>query len=81
LKITSVNGNTATADLTVRGRTHSETVTDIVITPNAADSSFTATGKLSFDRQKYGVSWSSGSKDYVLNDMIDITVELSGKAR
>ncbi len=81
LKITSVNGNTATADLTVRGRTHSETVTDIVMTPNAADSSFTATGKLSFDRQKYGVSWSSGSKDYVLNDMIDITVELSGKAR
>lgn len=81
LKITGVNGNTATADLTVRGRTNSETITDIVITPNAADSTVTATGKLTFDRQKYGVIWSSGSQDYVLNDNIDITVELSGKAR
>ncbi len=80
LKITSVSGNTATADLTVRGKTNSETITDIVITPGA-DGTATATGKLSFDRQKYGVIWSSGSKDYVLSDAIEITVELSGKVR
>lgn len=79
LKITGVNGNTATADLTVRGKTNSETITDIVVTPNA-DGSMTATGKLTFDRQKYGVKWDSGSKEAVLNDNIELTVELSGKA-
>ncbi|HMC96982.1 MAG TPA: YceI family protein [Flavobacteriales bacterium] len=81
LKITGVTGNTATADLTVRGKTNSETITDIVITPNPKDSTVTATASLNFDRQKYGVSWSSGSKDYVLNDIIELKVELSGKAR
>lgn len=81
LKITSVTGNTATADLTVRGKTNSETITDIVITPNDADGTVKASGKLSFDRQKYGVAWSSGSQDYVLGDNIEITVELSGKSR
>ena len=70
LKITGVTGNTAT-----------ETITDIVITPNPKDSTVTATASLNFDRQKYGVSWSSGSKDYVLNDIIELKVELSGKAR
>lgn len=79
LKITGVNGNTATADLTVRGKTNSETITDIVVTPNA-DGSMTATGKLVFDRQKYNVKWESGSKEAVLNDNIELTVELSGKA-
>ena len=81
LRITSVNGNTAAADLTVKGKTHSETITDIVITPNAMDSTVSATGKLTFDRQKYGVSWDSGSKDYVLSNDIVLSVELSGKAR
>lgn len=79
LKITGVNGNTATADLTVRGKTNSETITDIVVTPNA-DGSMTGTGKLVFDRQKYGVKWDSGSKEAVLNNNIELTVELSGKA-
>lgn len=79
LKITAVTGNTATADLTVRGKTNSETITDIVVTPNA-DGTVSASGKLTFDRQKYGVAWSSGSKDAVLNDNIELNVELVGKA-
>ncbi len=81
LKITAVSGNTATADLTVKGKTHSETITDIVVTPNAADGTVSATGTLTFDRQKYGVTWDSGSKDYVLSNDIVLSVELSGKAR
>jgi len=81
LKITSVTGNTATADLTVRGITNSESITDIVIMPNDMDKTVKATGKLGFDRQKYGVAWSSGSQDAVLNDVIQLTVELSGKAQ
>lgn len=74
-KITSVNGNSATGDLTVRGKTNSETVTDIVLTTEGNTTK--ATGKLVFDRQKYGVAWSAG-KDAVLNDNIELIVELSG---
>ncbi len=79
LKITAVNGNTATGDLTVRGKTNTETINDITVTPNA-DGSVTASGKLAFNRQKYGVAWSSGSKDAVLNDQIELVVNLTGKA-
>jgi polyisoprenoid-binding protein YceI len=79
LKITGVNGNTAAADLTVRGKTNSENITDIVVTPSA-DGTLTATGKLVFDRQKYGVAWSSGSKDAVLNNDIELMVKVTGKA-
>ena len=80
LRISAVNGNTATGELVVRGKTNIETVTDIVVTPNA-DGTITASGKLVFDRQKYGVAWSSGSKDAVLNNDIVLTVELTGKAQ
>lgn len=80
LKITGVEGNTAMADLTVRGKTNSEKITDIVVTPNE-DGSMTASGKLVFNRQKYGVAWSSGSKDAVLSDDIELDVQLMGKAQ
>ncbi len=79
LKITGSTGNTATADLTVRGKTNSETITDIVITENA-DGTAQATGKLTFDRQKYGVAWAHFVKDAILSDNIELTVALSGKA-
>jgi len=79
LKISAVNGHTATGDLTVRGKTNTETITDIEVTPNA-DGTVTASGKLVFDRQKYGVAWSSGSKDAVLNDQIELVVKVTGKA-
>jgi polyisoprenoid-binding protein YceI len=79
LRITSVNGNTASGDLTVRGRTNPETVTDIVVTPNA-DGTIKATGKLVFNRQKYGVAWSPG-KDAVVKDDIELNVEITGKAQ
>jgi len=80
LKINTVSGNTAAGDLTVRGKTNPETVTDIVITPNA-DGTVKATGKLVFDRQKYGVIWSTGAKDMVVQDKIELTVDLVGKAQ
>lgn len=80
LKILSVEGNTAKVDLTIRNKTNSETVTDIVITPNA-DGTVHATGKLVFDRQKYGVAWKASMKDMVLQDNIELTVDLTGKAQ
>lgn len=76
--ITSVEGNTATGDLTVRGKTNSEKVTDINVTE--ADGKVTVTGKLVFDRQKYGVAWSAG-KDAVLNDNIELDITLVGSAQ
>jgi len=78
-KITSVNGNTATGDLTVRGKTSSEQVTDIVVSGDST--SVKASGSLTFDRQKYGVAWKSPMKDMVLSNDIVLKIELSGKAQ
>lgn len=78
-KITSVNGNTATGDLTVRGKTGSEQVKDIII--NADSMGFNASGTLTFDRQKYGVAWKSPMKDMVLSNSIDLKVNVTGTAQ
>ncbi|HRH69741.1 MAG: YceI family protein [Flavobacteriales bacterium] len=78
--ISAVEGNTATGSLSLRGRTNEEKLTDIVLTPNA-DGTLTATCKVSFDRQKYGAAWKAPMKDVVLNDAIELTVELTGKAQ
>jgi len=79
LSITGGSGNTATGDLTIRGNTNAETITDIVITENP-DGTVKATGKLVFDRQKYNVAWKHYLKDAILSDNIELTVELNGKA-
>ncbi len=75
-EIGSVDGTTATGKLTVRGTTNEEKVTDIAVTEE--NGVVKVTGKLAFDRQKYGVAWSSGSKDAVLNDIIELEITLSG---
>ncbi len=79
LKLTAMDGNSATGDFTVRGKTNAEKVTDIVITPNA-DGTVKAVGKLVFNRQKYGVIWKPGMKDAVVKDDIELNVEIVGKA-
>lgn len=79
LKITGVSGNSATADLSIRGKVNPETITDIEITENP-DGTVRATGKLVFDRQKYDVAWKHFIKDAVLADNIELTVELNGAA-
>ncbi len=78
-KVTSVEGNIATGELTVRGKTNTEKVTDIVITEE--NGAAKASGKLVFDRQKYGVSWKHFMKDAVLADNIELEISLSGKAQ
>ncbi|MBV6404961.1 MAG: YceI family protein [Flavobacteriales bacterium] len=78
-EVVSVSGNTAEGNLTVRGRTHGETLTDIVITEDNGMAK--ASGKLVFNRQKYGVAWASPMKDMVLSDDIEITVSLVAKAQ
>ena len=78
-EIAAVEGNTATGKLTVRGKSNDEKVTDIVITEENGVAK--ASGKLSFDRQKYNVKWKAPMKDVVLNDAIELTVELTGNAQ
>lgn len=77
--ISSVNGTTASGELTVRGHTSSEKVENISFT--ADGKTIRATGDLTFDRKKYGVSWSSPMKDMVLSNSIALHIELQGTAR
>lgn len=79
LTITGGQGNTATGELTIRGKTNPETITDIVIIENE-DGTVKATGKLVFDRQKYGIAWKHFMKDALLSDNIELSVDLNGKA-
>ncbi len=72
--ITSVEGNKATGDLTVRGKTNQETfnITSIDVT----ESGLNIKGKLVFDRQKYDVAWVHYMKDMILSDNIALTINL-----
>lgn len=62
---------TITGDLTVRGKTNSETVTNVVFD----ESTSTATGKLVFNRQTYGAAYKA-MQDMVLSDDIELTITL-----
>ncbi len=75
--ITSIEGDKAIGKLTVRGVTNDETIENITITPNGETISIT--GKLNFDRQKYGVAYATGSKDNILSDNIALDIQLTGK--
>jgi len=72
--ITSVVGNAAKGNLTVRGRTNEETVNEIAI--DTTGGQITVSGNVVFNRQKYGVAWASPMKDMVLSDDITIKVAL-----
>ncbi len=75
LTITAATGNTATVDLTIRGTTRAETLTEVVMTTDA-DGVVHATAKLVFDRQDYGVAWAPDMKDAVLEDDIVLSIIL-----
>lgn len=74
--IDAVNGNEATGTLTVRGKSNTETVKNIVVTEE--NGTVKATGTLTFDRKKYGVSFDMPVKDMVLSNDIELAVELTG---
>lgn len=73
-KIKSVEGNVITGDLTVRGKTHEETVE--VSDLNINEKGLEANGSLTFDRQKYDVAWVHYMKDMVLSDDIQLKIHL-----
>lgn len=77
--ITSVSGNTASGNLTLRGKSNPE---NIDITNVALEGeNVKLTGKITFDRQKYGVAFAMPVKDLALSDDIVINVELVGKKK
>ena len=77
--VKSSEGNVITGNLTIRGETNSEKVTDVILSEENGD--FTATGKLVFDRQKYEVTYESKMKDMVLSDDIELEIHLKGKVK
>ena len=79
LTILGVEGNIAKAELTLRGKTETETITEIEMA-TSDDGTVTATGKMTFDRQKYGVAFPGPAKDLVIANNIDLIVKLTGKA-
>lgn len=74
--ITSVEGNAAMGNLTVKGTTHEEKVENIAITKSGDN--VTITGDLVFDRKKYGVAWDSPMKEMILSDDVKVKIELAG---
>lgn len=72
--ITSVEGNTATGDLTIRGRTQQEQVKNISLSHDG--DKLHATGELTFNRKNYNVRWDSPMQDAVLSDDIELKVHL-----
>lgn len=73
--VTGAFDNNTNGKLTIRGRTHNEIVKNVQVS-ELGNGTITATGQLNFDRQQYGVSWSSGAKDAVLSDMVVLNIEL-----
>ena len=75
-KITKHSGDEISGDLTIRGITSKETMTNVKLTET--DDSFSATGNLVFDRQKYKVSYKNRMGDMVISDDIELTISILG---
>ncbi len=75
--ITSVDGNTAKGTLNLRGKASEETITDIAITEQNGVK--TMSGKVTFDRTKYDVSFVHPLKEVVLSNDIDLNINLVAK--
>lgn len=70
----SVNGNTGTGTLTLRGTTSEETIENLSF--SETESGYTVTGDVTFDRKKYGAKFDMTIPDMVLSDDIKISVAL-----
>lgn len=73
-EVTGSEGNNVMGNLTIRGKSNPETI--VLENVDFTEGGMTATGKLTFDRQKYDVKWAHYLKDVVLKDEIDLTFSL-----
>lgn len=76
-EIKSVDGNTITGNLTIKGVTQQATITELTV--NETDYEITATGNLVLNRQKFGVSYKNTMNDMVLADDIELKISVIGK--
>jgi len=67
-----VESNTIKGNLTIRGNTNEETVTDVKLNPEKG----MAKGVLVFDRKKYDVAFTHPAEDVVISDDIELEVSL-----
>ncbi|MFN0030845.1 MAG: YceI family protein [Flavobacteriales bacterium] len=74
--IGSVSGNAGKGTLTLRGTQGEESITDIVTKVNG--DVLELTGKVTFDRQKYGAAYKA-AKDMLLADDIKLNIALVAK--
>ena len=70
IKSSNMEEKTVTGDLTVRGVTKEEMIKDVAVMDGAAK------GKLTFNRQDYGVAFDTGAKDFVLSNDIELDITL-----
>jgi len=72
-KITKVNGNEVFGNLTIKGKTNEEKLTNVKVQDNHLS------GLLTIDRQKYGVTYKNKMNDMILSDDLELNVEITGK--
>jgi len=75
-EIKSVEGNSATGMLTIRGITNEEKVENITLSNDG--NNVKIMGDLVFNRKKYDVNWDSPVKDRILSKDIELKIELIG---
>jgi polyisoprenoid-binding protein YceI len=63
-------------DLTVRGMTNPESVTDVVLTES--ETGMKATAAMTFDRQNYDVAFAHPMQEMVLSDNVVLTMNIVG---
>ena len=67
-----MTAGTVMGNLTVRGKTNAETVSNVVFD----EATGAASGVLTFNRQNYEVAYAATMKDMVLSDDIELTISL-----
>ena len=76
LTINSVDGTTASATLTIRGKEAEVSITDIASTSN--EGGVSVTGNLTFSREEYGATWAYPSEaEMVLSDDVELNISIS----
>jgi len=74
--VTDADETTIKGEMTIRGVTHPESITDFSI--EEADGKMKAKGTMTIDRQKYNVAFSMSAEDKILSDDIILSFDLVG---
>jgi len=73
-KITGADSTGVTGDLTIKGMTNSEKISNVVV--EKTDNGVNVKGDLTFDRTKYNVTYQNELKDKVLSNDIKLNIEV-----